>query len=127
MNTPAFKEFPPLVWEFGTYVDSKSVSLQGKRVQIDAETGVKYCDNYMTASVNLDGIRQPPSKEYRKFPYVSIKDYSENEGIVELLIFNNIIEKDPVAVSSSGFVTISTYKFTQLIINLFSHPQPINQ
>ena len=109
VNTPAFKEFPPLVWEFGTYVDSKSVSLQGKRIQVDA-AGEKHCDNYITASVNLDGISVPPSKEYRMFPYISIKEYSENAGVTELLQHNKIIEKEPVCISSSGFVKISTYR-----------------
>lgn len=118
VNTPAFKEFPPLVWEFGTYVDSKSVSLQGKRIQVDA-AGEKHCDNYITASVNLDGISVPPSKEYRMFPYVSIKEYSENAGITELLQHFKVIEKDPVAISTSGFVQISTYKLHNEMLKYF--------
>ncbi len=108
--TEPYKEFPTLLWCFGTYRDSESVSLVGKEFTILEPYEIYPTDTYIVASVNLDGISVPPSKEYRMFPYISIKEYSENAGVTELLQHNKIIEKEPVCISSSGFVKISTYR-----------------
>ncbi len=117
--TEPYKEFPMLLWCFGTYANSESVSLVGKEFTILEPYEIYPTSTYIVASVNLDGIKIPPSKEYRMFPYVSIKEYSENAGITELLQHFKVIEKDPVAISTSGFVQISTYKLHNEMLKYF--------
>lgn len=42
--------------------------------------------------------------------HVLIKDYSENEGMADMLIDNGIIEPEPVASYNTGWVTVHEYK-----------------
>lgn len=44
---------------------------------------------------------------------IGIKDYSENEGMVEFLQKMGIIENDPVDAEQSGFIVIPYYKLTE--------------
>jgi hypothetical protein len=43
---------------------------------------------------------------------IAIKDYSENEGMVDFLQSLDIIEKTPTYIERSGWVTIPYYKLT---------------
>lgn len=44
---------------------------------------------------------------------IGIKDYSENEGMVDFLVSLGIIEAEPFYRENSGFVTIPYFKLTQ--------------
>lgn len=44
---------------------------------------------------------------------IGIKDYSENEGMVDFLVSMGIIESEPFYRENSGFVTIPYFKLTQ--------------
>lgn len=48
-----------------------------------------------------------------------IKDYSENEGMVDILIDEGIIYPGPVDVVKSGFVVIGLYTLTEKTLKLF--------
>lgn len=91
------------ILRFSFYDNSRAVAIQA--FDEDGEL-------YTRISVNLDGVGKP-SAEYRTFPYVAIKNYSENEGITEWLIEKGIINKEPVAVTSSGYVKVPTHRFTE--------------
>lgn len=43
---------------------------------------------------------------------IAIKNYSENEGMVDFLVEEDLIEPDPVQIIESGFVTIPVHKLT---------------
>ena len=43
---------------------------------------------------------------------IAIKDYSENEGMVDWLLSMNIIEEEPIREIESGWVTIPVHKLT---------------
>lgn len=43
---------------------------------------------------------------------IAVKDYSENEGMVDWLISQDIIEKNPVKVVESGWVEIPIFNLT---------------
>lgn len=45
--------------------------------------------------------------------YIAVKNYSENEGMVEFLISMNIITELPVFTIPSGFVEIPVYRLTE--------------
>lgn len=44
--------------------------------------------------------------------YIAIKDYSENEGMVEFLVSMGIIVENPVMTIPSGFVFIPVHRLT---------------
>lgn len=44
--------------------------------------------------------------------FIAIKDWSENEGMVEALIESNVIRSTPVGIEHSGFVIIEHYQLT---------------
>lgn len=44
---------------------------------------------------------------------VAIKDYSENEGLLAVLIAGNVVEAVPVAPIGSGFVTLPVHRLTR--------------
>ena len=71
---------------------------------------------FTTVTVNLDIA--PP------YPYIAVKNYSENEGILEVLIDNDIIEVDPVVQIKSGFVSIPVHKLTQPIQTIIEQTLP---
>ena len=66
---------------------------------------------YCAASVNLGGADQPPGT-------VWIKNWSENEGIVELLKQADVIEGEPILYRPSGFVHIPLYKLSQRVLSI---------
>jgi hypothetical protein len=43
---------------------------------------------------------------------IAVKDWSENEGVPAILLQSGVIEGDPVARVSSGFVAIPIYRLT---------------
>jgi hypothetical protein len=45
---------------------------------------------------------------------IAVKDYSENEGVANLLIANGLIESTPVASIKSGFVVVKVYRLTPI-------------
>lgn len=67
------------------------------------------------ATCSVNGNRKNFSDE------ISIKDWSENEGMIEFLISLGIIEKDHIAIERSGFVVIKTFKLTDSGIELFEN------
>ena len=52
--------------------------------------------------------------------HIAIKDYSENEGMVEFCKKIGIIEGNPTQVIPSGYVEITVYKLTDSGKELFS-------
>lgn len=65
---------------------------------IDAEDGLPYA----VATVNIDELTNVEG-------YVAVKDYSENEGMLQFLIDNNFVEP-PVTHVESGFVKLPICK-----------------
>jgi hypothetical protein len=65
-----------------------------------------------TATVNLVFAKCEPDE-------VFIKNYSENEGMTDTLIENEIIEKEPTGSDRSGFEIIFKYRLTPEMIKLF--------
>lgn len=53
------------------------------------------------------------------FPYIAIKDYSENEGMVSWLISQELIEDTPATVLDNSYVTIPVYKLSDKDIEVF--------
>jgi hypothetical protein len=47
---------------------------------------------------------------------IAVKDWSENEGVPAMLLKSDVIEGDPVARVSSGFVAIPIYRLTAAAI-----------
>ena len=106
ITTGKTERFPELRWEFGDYPKGKAVSLVGFNEQ---------GDRHIIASVNMEPYGLDPS--YVGYPYVSIKNYSENEGIADLLILEGILQPKPVVASRIGYVTIYTYVIKEGIIS----------
>ncbi len=50
---------------------------------------------------------------------VYIKDYSENEGMVDALVESGLIKPQAVHFVSSGYVTIGMYELTKKTLDLF--------
>ena len=94
MKTIRFKQWNCLVDTTGEYQDgSKAIEL------IDQEDG----SPVMVASVWVPGLEEGE---------VAIKHYSENEGILDVLIEEGIVTK-PHRKVHSGFVTIPVCKFVE--------------
>ena len=53
----------------------------------------------------------PPDTRLRD-GLIAVKDWSENEGMVELLKKHDVIAGDPVMLVPSGFVSIGVYELT---------------
>jgi hypothetical protein len=69
------------------------------RIQLyDAEDGLPYA----VATVNIDELNMVEG-------YVAVKDYSENEGMLQFLIDNDIVEP-PVTHVESGYVKLPICK-----------------
>jgi len=64
---------------------------------------------YATCTVNLPELRCASNE-------VFVKDYSENEGMAQILIDNGIIEPGPLSTFKYNFVEISKYKLTRTAI-----------
>ncbi len=115
INTPRFKELPPLMWELKTYIDSKAMYLSAKEVEYDEVTGEKYCSNYITVSRDTQHSQSLP-KKYKKMPYVTM--LNKNEDIIEMLIASNVIESKPAFTQTHAECPVmQTFKFTEFIIN----------
>lgn len=61
---------------------------------------------YMTPTVNLPDEECGPGEVY-------VKDWSENEGITEWLIKNELIQAPPVGGAATGYVFARRFKLTQ--------------
>ena len=48
---------------------------------------------------------------------VFIKNYSENEGMVDLMVENGIIYPEPTMLRTAGFVEISAYRLTKEFVD----------
>jgi len=72
----------------------------------DSETG----EPVATATVNLADVRIPDN-------CVFVKDYSENEGMLDTLYNHGIVESGAIVEVKSGYVFISAYRLTQEAIN----------
>ena len=89
----------PIVWrgerlrvEYGNYAINNSVSIQ--LMYWDEEDKAEY--PYMTASVYAEGVELEHDE-------IVIKDYSENEGVLALLVQHNVVSK-PHGTVPLGFV-----------------------
>jgi hypothetical protein len=80
--------------------DRKAISL------FDMTTHEPYC----VATVNLPELSINDDE-------VFIKDYSENEGIMQSLIDSSIIKENPVSEFNYNFVKIYKFKLTDLALN----------
>lgn len=69
------------------------------------EEAPEMLEPYMTASTNLPDSPCPEGE-------VFIKNYSENEGIVEWLVRAGVLMPEATYTVISGYVTISRYRFT---------------
>lgn len=52
---------------------------------------------------------------------VAIKNYSENEGIEEVLIKNGFINSEPIHYIESGYVNVPIYELTEKSINIINN------
>ena len=83
----------------------------GRKVLKLVEDG-PLCEEIATATVNV--VEYPCEDDY-----AYIKDYSENEGIVEALVEAKIIKPQAFSFVQSGHVTIGMYELTEIALNLF--------
>lgn len=70
------------------------------------------CEEIATATVNVVA-------HHCEDDYAYIKDYSENEGMVEALVKAKIIKPQAFCFVTSGHVTIGMYELTEKTLNLF--------
>lgn len=79
--------------------------------------------NHALQAVCLDGTPwatfsvNPPHKMAENL--IAIKDWSENEGVAELLIQEGLIEPEPVHWIPSGYVVIEIYRITDKFRQVF--------
>jgi hypothetical protein len=80
------------------------VSISIEQYEVDGSLSIQLIDEdgcpYLTASVHVPGLGQDE---------VAIKDYSENEGILDVLVQAGIVSK-PHRQVSSGYVNIPVCK-----------------
>lgn len=90
-------------WKFKTsrYMDNGNNAL----VIMDMDESGEEIDTYAVCSVN-------PGREI-PCDMIAVKDWSENEGMVEFLKKEGVIEGDPVERIPSGFVTIKVFMLTK--------------
>lgn len=82
--------------DFASYVGNENTALQ----LIDNDSK----ESITVATVNI-GVRKPKD-------VLMIKSWSENTGIVEELIREEVIQPKPVSTHASGFVQVNAYKLT---------------
>jgi hypothetical protein len=88
--------------ELGRYANGNiAIMLVAHVTQANPDAELFDGEPILTASINT--IDLPDDR-------VAIKTYSENEGIVSLLLNANVIEGSPIQQVKSGFVTIPVYK-----------------
>lgn len=59
-----------------------------------------------TATVNLPDANIPKNA-------IAVKNYSENEGMVDTLVASGVIKPEPLKFIMSGFVSIGVYELTK--------------
>ena len=96
-------------WKF----KASHYSQNGNNALMIVETTAKgfEVEMYCMCSIN-PGVLVPED-------YLAVKDYSENEGMVEFLKAEGVIEGDPVGKIPSGFVEIPVYVLTQKGLDIF--------
>lgn len=92
------KKFKFMGCELGAYLTEYVENNKPTITLVDMEDG---CD-YAVATINVPEISIPHN-------HVVIKNYSENEGILEKLIAEGIISK-PVVMVQTGFVSVPVCK-----------------
>lgn len=90
--------------EFDQYLETQSLAM----LLISVESG----EYWSTATTNLITRGDIPPG------CVAIKDYTENEGMVDLLIQNGYIEPEPIWHVASGYVQIPVHWLTQEALDL---------
>lgn len=78
-------------------------SNQRHALQLVSQNEDGYFEPYMTCSVNLPDAPCPPDE-------VFIKDWSENEGITEWLVKNQVILPESTGCERTGYVVAFRYK-----------------
>jgi hypothetical protein len=71
----------------------------------DLEEGETYFEPLAVCTVNLPDAALPRDE-------IFVKDYSENEGMSDWMIAQDIIMPEPEGFTESGYVTIPRYKLT---------------
>ena len=89
--------------------------IEFSKYQVNGNTAITLLTNYgqpmAVATINLGTLK--PN-------LVAIKNYSENEGIEEFLIKNDIIKTEPIHYIDSGYVSIPVYELTEKSINMIN-------
>src|SRR5699024_434250 len=70
-----------------------------------------FFEEYFIATVNVESLKLGEN-------FVAIKNYSENEGVLEALIEAGIVEKEAVTIAYSGFVELPVHKLTDKAIRV---------
>lgn len=76
----------------------------------------QFIEPWATATVNLPDQLLNPGE-------VFIKDYSENAGLLELLVRAKIIEPRPLKEVPSSFITVTAHKLTPEFLDFISETQ----
>lgn len=88
----------PVRVEFTRYLDGGAIA-----IELVCAEEKSFGEPWMTATVNIPGIPEG---------CVAVKDYSEGEGLPELLCSAGIIEAVPVRHIRSGYVSIPVFRLT---------------
>lgn len=78
-----------------------------------------YCADgqpHSTATVNLDEVAPAFC--------IWVKDYSENEGMVKMLVAGGLIDPDIWATTQSGYAVINAYRMTEKLLRAFEAASP---
>lgn len=98
MKDLKFKIWPCRI-KFSTYANGGGVAIQLEGAgQYEGELIATATVNFPDQKLSMDRI--------------AIKEYSENEGMVEFLIASNIIQPEAVGHITSGFITAPIHKLT---------------
>ena len=55
---------------------------------------------------------------------IAIKDWSENEGVEDVLIYANIIEAEPICLLHNGFIEAPVYRLTPFALRELTFREP---
>lgn len=102
--TSKYASYPNCIFHCSTYTNSGN-----KYLSISSEEEGPIC----TCSVNGSRLNAPNE--------IGIKNYSENEGMVDFLVSMGIIEPTPVDTEHSGWVEIPYFKLTKSGMELFEN------
>lgn len=95
-------------YEEPIWAEGREYARDGRAILLTNESGAYIS----TATVYLD----VPMRSNE----VAIKNYSENEGVLDLLIAEDLIKPEPVDEVPSGHVTIPIHKLTPKGLSLYS-------